>query len=155
VSGSATQIVDGLATSVFVPTAPGTYDVDMGAWRDSGGPLSRVTVTVPEAPVNRPPTGGIVISATQDHSYGLLAYAFDPESDAPTRVRVNVEGVSGKEYDWNYTWDDMPRYTGLNHHEAFVFLAQLPSGDRNVCFDAQDPQDGSWTNIGCRRVSVK
>ena len=160
VSGSATQIVDGLATSVFVPTAPGTYDVDMGAWRDSGGPLSRVTVSVPapvvpEAPPNHPPTGGIVISATQGHSYGLLAYAFDPDGDVPSRVRVTVEGVSSKEYDWNYPWDDMPRFTGLNHHESFVFLAQLPSGDRNVCFDAQDAQTGEWTNIGCRRVSVK
>ncbi len=104
---------------------------------------------------NQPPVGGIVLSLTDGRSYGMLAWAVDPETGGPTRMRVHIPNVITQEYDWNYIWADMPFFTGVNRNEAFVFLAQLPPGEHHVCLDAQDPQNAAWVNIGCKDHTVK
>jgi hypothetical protein len=108
----------------------------------------------PPAP-NQKPFGEIVLSIVDGRKYGLFAYAIDPETGASPRMRVTMDGVESKEYDWNHTWPEMPARTGWGSTQSLVYLALPPSGSRNVCVDAQDPQSGEWVNIGCRGISVK
>lgn len=141
---------------------PGNYTVTV--WPISpynaalGAPRSTVVTladpVVPAAP-NQPPVGEMVLSLTDGRGYGMLGYAIDPETGAPARMRVTIPGVINREYDWNYTWADMPRFTGLNNTQAFVFLAQLPAGTHTVCLDALDPQGGGWNRLECHTHTVK
>jgi hypothetical protein len=155
VSGVGTRNLDANATTFTVE--PGTYTVTVWPVLDDGqgtvvlGAARQATQTVP----NYPPTSGVVLSLTDGRGYGALVYAIDPETNAPTDIRVTIGGVSQNVYRWNYTWADMPRYTGLDHTEALVVLAQLPPGTRDICFEARDPQSGGWVGIGCRSHTVK
>jgi alpha-tubulin suppressor-like RCC1 family protein len=104
---------------------------------------------------NQPPYGKMVLSLTEGRGYGMLAWAIDPETGGPVRMRVVIPGVINNEYDWNYTWADMPYYTGVNRTESLVFLARLPPGTHEVCFDALDPQGAGWVRLECHTHSVK
>ncbi len=97
----------------------------------------------------------MVLSLTDGRGYGMLGYAIDPETGGPARMRVTIPGVLSREYDWNYTWADMLRFTGLNNTQALVFLAQLPPGTHTVCLDALDPQGAGWTRLECSTHTVK
>ncbi len=142
---------------------PGTYTVTVTPWRNgSPGPSSQTQVAVKTTvqvagagATNSLPYGGIVLSATDGRGYGMLAWALDPETNAPVRTRVVIPGVLNREFDWNYWWADMPAFTGTNRHESLVVLAQLPPGTHDVCFDALDPQTGGWTRLDCRTHTVK
>jgi hypothetical protein len=149
------RYVDGNSTSFAVP--PGNYTVSVRPVRidESGEPLlgdARAdTLRVP----NFAPTSGIVLSLTDGRGYGALVYAIDPETNRPVDIRMTVNGGSAQVYRPNYTWADMPRYTGLDHTEALVVLAQLPPGTNEVCFQALDPTAFTWSEIGCRTHTVK
>lgn len=106
-------------------------------------------------PPNQLPYGKMVLSLTDGRGYGMLAWAIDPETGGPVRMRVVIPGVLSDEYDWNYTWTDMPYFTGVNRTESLVFLARLPPGTHEVCFDALDPQGGGWVRLDCRTHAVK
>jgi hypothetical protein len=153
--GSDVVLSDVLSYTVDVP--PGDRTITVTPYRDGQWwpSLARSIVASSVAVANSLPVGGMVLSLNQGSNYGLLAWAIDPETGAPPRMRVTVEGVSSREYDWNYTWADMPAFTGVNDTRSLVFLAQLPSGTRRVCFDALDPQGGGWTNLGCTTHTVK
>lgn len=143
-------------TSYTVWVPPGNRTVTVTPVRDGGlGPATNSVGSSGTEVPNELPTGGIVLSLNRGRDYGLLAWAIDPETGAPPRMRVWVEGVSAGEYHWNYTWADMPAFTGVNDTRSLVFLAQLPSGTRQVCFEALDPQGGGWVNLGCRTHTVK
>ncbi|MGI9579369.1 MAG: hypothetical protein ACR2OH_14315 [Microthrixaceae bacterium] len=159
VAGLFTERIDALGFSFTAP--PGNYDVTVWPVGFSGalGTPRSIAVTlsdpvVPAAP-NRPPVGEMVLSLTDGRGYGMLGYAIDPETGAPARMRVTIPGVVNREYDWNYTWADMPRFTGLPNTQALVFLAQLPPGTHTVCLDALDPQGGGWTRLECHTHTVK
>lgn len=157
VSGWGSDVVLSSELSYPVDVPPGDRTITVTPYRDGQWwpSLARSVVASSVAEVNDLPVGGMVLSLNQGHNYGLLAWAIDPEADAPPRMRVTVEGVSSQEYDWNYVWGDMPAYTGVNDRRSLVYLAQLPSGTRQVCFDALDPQGGGWTNLGCTIHTVK
>lgn len=131
---------------------------------DFGVPVS-VVVTVPKptspvkpkpsTPPNRAPVGRIVLSLTDGRGYGMLAWAMDPDTGAPTRMRVVIPGVANREYNWNHRWADMPRVTGWNRRESLVFLTRLLHGKHRVCFDAKDANTGGWYRLDCRTHSVK
>ena len=153
--GSTVVLSNVLSYTVEVP--PGDRTITVTPYRDGQWwpSLARSVVASSVAGANDLPFGGMVLSLNQGRNYGLLAWAIDPETGAPPRMRVTVEGVSTREYDWNYRWADMPARTGVDDHRSLVYLAQLPSGTRQVCFDALDPQGGGWTNLGCTSHTVK
>ena len=166
VSGRGTEQVDALSYSFRAPA--GTYTVTVRPVGQDGalGTPRSTTVTLtdptvptapppPSAPPNRLPQGEMVLSLTDGRGYGMLGYAIDPETGGPARMRVTIPGVLSREYDWNYTWADMPRFTGLNNTQALVFLAQLPPGTHTVCLDALDPQGAGWTRLECSTHTVK
>jgi hypothetical protein len=96
-----------------------------------------------------------VLSLTDGRGYGAVVWAYDPDDGRPTLMRMHIPGVVLLNTRWNYYWADMPRYTGLNRHEATVFLAQLPPGEHQICFETLDNQTGQWSSIGCRNHAVK
>ncbi|MCZ7631553.1 MAG: hypothetical protein M5U19_21955 [Microthrixaceae bacterium] len=111
--------VYGAAVSVNVTVPPPT-------------PTPKPTPKPPPAPKpNRAPVGRMVLSLTDGRGYGMLAWAIDPDTGGPTRMRVVIPGVVNREYGWNYRWADMPKVTGWNRREALVFLAScLPGSTR-------------------------
>jgi hypothetical protein len=141
------------------PTAYGTGDTfglrHLGLEAGCTGSPTPPPTPPPTPTPNQMPSGGIVLSVTKGRDYGLLGWAVDPETGGPVRMRVTISGVVSEEKDWNYWWEDMPSLTGVNRKESLVYLAQLPPGTRDVCFDGQDPQSGAWVNLGCRSVTVK
>lgn len=104
---------------------------------------------------NQAPIGGIPLSLTQGRGYGALVWAFDPDDRLAARIRMHIPDVVTRESDSNYHWADMPHHTGYDRHDATVFLAQLPPGTHDICFDALDRQTGEWHRIGCRLHTVK
>ncbi|MFV0318616.1 MAG: hypothetical protein ACK5O2_16840 [Microthrixaceae bacterium] len=157
ISGRGSYTTSSLNWSIAVPA--GRYDVTVTPHSPYGpvfgAPVTRTSVFVPVLPPNRPPVGAMVLSLTDGRGYGMLGWAMDPDTGGPVRMRMVIPGVVIREYDWNYTWYDMPRYTGWNRTEAFLFLAQLPPGTHEICFDAQDANTGAWTRLECRTHSVK
>ena len=97
----------------------------------------------------------MVLSLTDGRGYGMLAWAVDPDTGGPTRMRVVIPGVVNREYNWNYRWADMPKATGWNRREALVFLTRLPPGKHKVCFDAKDANTARWHRLDCRTHTVK
>jgi hypothetical protein len=156
VAGWGSKVVLSNMLSYTVDVPPGDRTVTVTPYRDGlAGPARSIVASSAAGAPNALPHGGMVLSLNQGRNYGMLAWAIDPETGAPPRMRVTVEGVSSREYDWNYTWADMPAHTGIDDTRSLVFLAQLPSGTRQVCFDALDPQGGGWTNLGCTSHTVK
>ncbi len=113
--------VDTSATTSRFNAPPGTYTVTVRPHSPYGagfGASASTTVTV----LNNPPVGRMVLSLTDGRGYGMFGYAIDPETGGPVRMRVTIPGVVSREFDWNYTWADMPRFTGVNRHR----VARLP-----------------------------
>jgi hypothetical protein len=156
VAGWGSAVVRSTQLSYAVDVPAGDRTITVTPYRDGvAGPARSIVASSAAGAPNALPIGGMVLSLNQGSNYGLLAWAIDPETGAPPRMRVTVEGVSTREHDWNYTWADMPAYTGVNDTRSLVFLAQLPSGTRRVCFDALGPQGSGWTNLGCTTHTVK
>jgi hypothetical protein len=129
--------------------------VDRGAWGwDNVFGAGELWLTPPPPP-NQMPFGEMVLSIVDGRRYGMLAYAIDPETGVSPRMRVTMEGVHTTEFDWNYTWPELPARTGWGSTQSLVYLALPPSGTRYVCADAMDPQSGTWVNVGCHTISVK
>jgi hypothetical protein len=162
VAGWGYDVVPASQLSYAVDVPPGNRTITVTPYRDGswwpGSARSIVASSLEGSPTpeaNELPYGGMVLSLNRGRDYGLLAWAIDPETGAPPRMRVTIAGVSSPEYEWNYVWADMPAYTGLAETRSFVYLAKLQPGDYQACFDALDPQGGGWTNLGCTSHSVK
>lgn len=158
---------DTTSTSVTLSVPVGTHTVRVrphSPYGDVFGEAVTVTVTVTRAATtttttpptpNRRPVGSMVLSLTDGRGYGMLAWAVDPDSRTVPRMRVVIPGVVSREYGWNYRWADMPERTGWDRTEALVFLANLPPGTHEVCFDARDVNTGGWYRLDCRTHTVK
>jgi hypothetical protein len=86
----------------------------------------------------------------------MFGYAFDPDTGAPVRVIVLVEGVGAFPVTAGGRWDDIPRrHPGVGPDHAFLWGRSLPPGSRSVCTVAVDAGGGPSTNLGCFRVTVK
>lgn len=166
IAGVRTLDTSFLSVSVDVPVGRHTVTVTpRSPYGDLFGTPVSVVVTVqqpkptpdpvPPPTPNRVPMGGMVLSLTDGRGYGMLAWAIDPDTGGPTRMRVVIPGVVNSEYDWNYQWTDMPARTGWNRQESLVFLTRLPPGTHQVCFDARDANTGVWNRLECRTHSVK
>ncbi|MCB1272329.1 MAG: CHAP domain-containing protein [Microthrixaceae bacterium] len=106
-------------------------------------------------PGNRMPRGAIALSVTDGRGYGLLGWAVDPDTGAPVRMRIRINGVVARESDWNYTWADMPAHTGVGRTESLLFLARLEPGENTICLDGLDASGGGWEQLDCRTHLVK
>jgi hypothetical protein len=101
------------------------------------------------------PVGGAPLAVVDGRNFGLLGWAWDPDSRTAPLGRVVIEGVSTAHVWPNWTWAELPARSGYPTTDAMVYLAQLPPGTRSVCFDAMDPQTGAWTRLQCHPVTVK
>jgi len=86
----------------------------------------------------------------------MFGYALDPDTSAPTRVAINIEGVGNFPLDATLPWDGVEqRHPGYGRNHSFLFGRTLPRGTRSVCTVALDANGGPSSTIGCFRVTVK
>lgn len=144
------------ADRATLAAAPGRYTARVTSLRGGVAGGSRTTVVTVPAPPNRAPVGSIVLWGTDRRNLALFGYALDPDTDAPIRVIVAIEGVGFVPVVANVAWDEIPRrHPGYSRNHAFLVGRQLPPGSRSICVVAEDATGGPSTNLGCVRVTVK
>ncbi|MFS0705490.1 hypothetical protein AB6N23_13295 [Cellulomonas sp. 179-A 9B4 NHS] len=105
------------------------------------------------APANRAPVGSLDSVTASGDTVTVTGWALDPDADASTSVRVELDGTPTT-VRANLSRPDVGAAWGRGDLHGFSVALPATGGDHTVCVTALDLADGPSTSLGCRDVVV-
>jgi hypothetical protein len=136
-----------------VLAANGTHQLCIYAIDSAGGTNPRIGCTT-VAVINRVPIG--VLDGVTSSGGSLLAHgwALDPDTTAPIRVHIYVDGKAIQGFTANTYRPDVGRIYGKGDNHGFVGTVIALAGTHRVCAYAINATAGTNPSIGCKNVTV-
>ncbi|WP_125774490.1 hypothetical protein [Antribacter gilvus] len=134
-------------------TTVGQHTVCVYAIDSTGGPNPRIgcgTVQVATAL----PHGHLDAATTSAGSIVVRGWAADPDTSAPIRVHVYVDGVARRAVTADLLRPDVQRVFGNGDRHGFHTSVTTTPGTHTVCVYAIDTAGGPNPRIGCASVTV-
>jgi len=133
---------DALATYQARKGIPVTGALDKASWAK----------LVPS--VNHAPLGALDFVTSGMDSFTVRGWALDPDTTAPIRVHVYVDGVATASISANTSRPDVGRIFGKGDNHGFNTAIKASSGPHQVCVYAIDSAGGSNPKLRCAPVDV-
>lgn len=144
--------------SVAIPATPGQYQVCAYAINSGAGNhalLGCRTVEVKPPPRSKPPFGNLEAVTALDRAVRVAGWAIDPDTSAPVRIHVYVDGVGSASLADQTRNDVGAAFPAAGATHGFDVNIAAETGEHQVCVYALNDADGDNLSMGCRSVTVK